>query len=90
MRIFDFAKVADWDDRLAALAGVAEPERWTFRTVPAASPLPVLDSYVRHTFQQAAAQGKVAQASELACFNTGLLKPGHATNGGSLARCGFR
>lgn len=75
MRIFDYAKVADWDERLAALAGMAEPERWTYRAVPDLSPLPVLDGYVKHTFLRVHAQGKVAETEALACFNTGLLTP---------------
>ena len=76
MRIFDYAKVADWDDRVSILAGMAEPERWTDRSVPSESPLPVLDGYVRHTFLHLHAQGKLAEIDELACFNTGLLTPG--------------
>lgn len=75
MRIFDYAKVADWDERLAALAGMAEPERWTYRAVPDLSPLPVLDGYGKHTFLRVHAQGKVAETEALACFNTGLLTP---------------
>jgi len=76
MRIFDFAKVADWDDRLKTLAELAEPERWTFRHVPAASPLPVLDSYIKYTFVRSFDQQKIVEAEQLACFNTGLLTPG--------------
>lgn len=73
MRIFDFAKVADWEPRLQALADLAEPERWTYLHVPDNSKLPVLDSYMRYTFLRLHAQGKVTETEELACFNTGLL-----------------
>ncbi|MGH2345518.1 MAG: DUF3825 domain-containing protein [Chloroflexota bacterium] len=75
-RIFDFAKVADWDDRLTNLAEIAEPERWTYLSVPSNSPLPVLDNYVRYTFIRAFDQQKIVVADQLACFNTGLLTPG--------------
>lgn len=75
-RIFDFAKVADWEDRLEDLASHAEPERWTYVSVPGDHPLPVLDSYVRHTFVRVFEQQQVAEAHDLACFNTGLLTPG--------------
>lgn len=75
MRIFDFAFVADWDLRLKTLAELAEPERWTFLSVPDKSPLPVLDSYLRYTFLRIYDQGKIAQTGQLACFNTGLLTP---------------
>lgn len=75
MRIFDYAKVADWESRLQAVADMAEPERWTYLRVPDSSPLPVLDSYLRYTFLRAHEQGKVTENDRLACFNTGLLTP---------------
>lgn len=76
MRIFDYAKVSDWDDRLRHLADTAEPERWIYHHVPDRSPLPVLDSYLRYTFLQAFDQQKICETDRLACFNTGLLTPG--------------
>ena len=75
MRIFAYAKVAEWDSRLANLAAMAEPERWTYQSVPDQSPLPVLDSYVRYTFLRVYEQRRVAESDRLACFNTGLLTP---------------
>lgn len=74
--IFDFAKIADWEDRLRTLAGMAEPERWTFQHVPSRRPVPILDSYIRHTFLRAYDQQKIVEAESLACFNTGLLTLG--------------
>lgn len=76
LRIFDYAKVSDWDDRLGHLAQMAEPERWVYQHVKDRSPLPVLDSYLRYTFLQAHEQGKLAETDRLASFNTGLLTPG--------------
>jgi hypothetical protein len=74
MRIFDYAKVADWDSRLQVLAeDLAEHERWTFRRVPDSSPLPVLDSYIRYTFLRVHEQAKITESDRLSCFNTGLL-----------------
>lgn len=52
-RIFDFAKVADWDDRLQELADMAEPERWKYLYAPSRSSVPVLDNYVKYTFVHA-------------------------------------
>lgn len=75
-RVFDFAKVADWEDRLQSLAEIAEPERWTYLSVPSTSPLPVLESYIKHTFIRAFDQQTIVEAEQLACFNTGLLTPG--------------
>ena len=76
MRIFDYAKVADWESRLENLQAMAEPERWTYRSVPDPTALPVLDAYLRYTFIRVYEQGKVVEVPELACFNTGLLTPG--------------
>ncbi|MCH7595130.1 MAG: DUF3825 domain-containing protein, partial [Planctomycetes bacterium] len=75
MRIFDYAKVADWDSRLQDLADMAEQERWTYVSVADRSPLPVLDAYVRYTFLRVHEQGGLAETDKLACFNTGLLTP---------------
>lgn len=75
MRIFDYAVVASWEDRLDTLAGMAEPERWIYKAVPSRKRLPILESYVRYTFERVLAQGKVIETDEYACFNTGLLTP---------------
>lgn len=75
MRIFDFALVANWEERLAELAAMAEPERWTYLTVPTKLKLPMLDSYVRHTFLRLSDQNRIEESAALACFNTGLLTP---------------
>lgn len=75
MRIFEYAKVADWDSRLQVLAGLAEKERWTYRSVPDLSPLPVLDGYIRYTFLRVYEQGEVTETERFSCFNTGLLTP---------------
>ncbi len=73
MRIFEFAKVAEWDSHLNIVAEMAEKERWTYRRVPDPSPLPILDSYVKHTFARLSEQGQLATTDRAACFNTGLL-----------------
>ncbi len=75
MRIFDFALVTEWDGRLQELADLAEPERWQYVRVPSATPLPVLDSYIRHTFARLSEQDKIQTTPTIACFNTGLLTP---------------
>lgn len=77
MRIFDFAKVADWENRLAALAAMAEPERWSNLHLPANNQHPILERYVKYTFDRAYDQQKIVIADQIACFNTGLLTEGH-------------
>ncbi len=78
MRIFEYAKVADWDSRLGSLANMAEPERWSYRCVPSSKDLPILDSYIRYTFLRIYEQGLILESLSGAhsCFNTGLLTPG--------------
>ena len=75
MRIFDYAKVADWESRLQTLADMAEKERWTYRSVPGSVSDPILDGYVRYTFIRVHEQKRIAEVAKLACFNTGLLTP---------------
>lgn len=75
MRIFEYAKVAEWDSRLADLAAMAEPERWTYLSVPDKSSRPILDSYVRYTFLLLYQQDRLAESDRTSCFNTGLLTP---------------
>lgn len=75
-RIFDFAKIADWDDRLATLAEMAEPERWHNLHIPAKNSHPILERYIAHTFIRTYDQQKIVIADQVACFNTGLLTPG--------------
>jgi hypothetical protein len=75
VRIFDFALVANWEERLQELARLAEPERWSYLRVPSDNDLPILDSYIRHTFIRLAEQSRIEESDTYACFNTGLLTP---------------
>lgn len=75
MRIFEFALVMNWESMLEDLAKMAEPERWDYINVPSDKKLPVLDSYIRHTFLRVHAQDRISEQNGLACFNTGLLTP---------------
>ena len=77
MRIFEYARVSDWDERLGTLAEIAEPERWHNLRLPSKEQHPILARYVAHTFLRAYDQQKVVEADQLACFNTGLLTRGH-------------
>lgn len=87
VRIFDYAKVAHFEERLADLASIAEPERWTYERVPEPrTALPVLESYVRFTFHRVAEQQKLAVNNDVSCFNTGLLTPGQEEIFGIFSR----
>ena len=78
MRIFEYAKVANWNDRISDLVTLAEPERWEFISMPAECDYPVLDSYIKFTFRRIYDQNLIVESysGQYACFNTGLLTPG--------------
>ncbi len=59
---------------LQSLADLAELEDWTGQ-YDLARPLPILDSYVRYTYQRLVLEDKVAESidGETAALNTGLL-----------------
>jgi Domain of unknown function (DUF3825) len=63
-----------WQDTLEALAGLAEPEDWTGSNT-AVRPLPILDSFLRYTYQRLVMEDKIAVThdGEHAAVNTGLL-----------------
>jgi hypothetical protein len=63
-----------WGHTLTALEQLAEPEDWTGRHAPG-RPLPILDSYLRYTYQRLVLEDKVVTTEdrEHAAINTGLL-----------------
>jgi hypothetical protein len=77
MTIFRYAKVHNWSTRVAQLGAMAEPERWGYQHIAGTCPLPVLDNYLQNTFARAQVQNKILESERSACFNTGLLTPGH-------------
>jgi len=65
-----------WEETLALLAELAEPEEWT-GSCPTGRPLPILDSFLRYTYRRLVMEDKIAVTAdgECAAFNTGLLTP---------------
>lgn len=63
-----------WADALAGLASLAEDEDWTGAGADD-RPLPILDSYIRYTYQRLVMEQKIAvsENGEFAALNTGLL-----------------
>jgi hypothetical protein len=61
-------------DVLEALQDLAEDEEWA-GAVPTIRPLPILDSFLRYTYQRLVMEDKIAVThdGEYAAFNTGLL-----------------
>ncbi|MDQ2914270.1 MAG: DUF3825 domain-containing protein [Chloroflexota bacterium] len=75
-----FHEFASWSaGSLSTLAGLAQPEDWTYRNTTSDRDLPILYGYMVHTFRRVHQQGRVtvveADAGRFACFNTGLLTP---------------
>jgi Domain of unknown function (DUF3825) len=75
-----FHDFASWQTgSLLTLAGLAQPEDWSYRNASSERPLPILRNYIIHTFRRAHLQGRVPTIQEgdspFGCFNTGLLTP---------------
>jgi hypothetical protein len=76
MSIFDYSWIADWSDRLTRLAEMIEPERWSYVSLPSRSTHPILDSYIKHTFNRIVEENKMIVTDRFSVFNTGLLTVG--------------
>jgi len=63
-----------WADVLSSLAALAEDEDWLGHGA-SGRPLPILDSYLRYTYQRLVLEGKIAHSADgqYAALNTGLL-----------------
>jgi hypothetical protein len=75
-----FHTFASWNpSSLLTLTGLAQAEDWNYRQATSEKEVPILRSYITHTFRRAQFQDKVAfgehNGSPIACFNTGLLTP---------------
>jgi cold shock CspA family protein len=77
--IFDWAYLGYLPNTLSELASLALPERWEFQNAPRNQdrPLPILASYLIHTFGRLVLERKVLVNENASCaaFNTGLVDP---------------
>lgn len=66
-----------WEQTLKSLANLAESEDWVGANPGDDRPLPILDSYLRYTYQRLVLEGKIAVSDDgsHAAINTGLLTP---------------
>jgi hypothetical protein len=73
--LFDFAYLHNFDERLAELTNLAEPEIWDYQTTPNARPLPILYNYIRYTYLRLAEEVKIELSEDglNVVFNTGLV-----------------
>ena len=74
----DFTAMPRFNDDIATLVGLAEPEDWDYKDAPSAHDHPVLRSYVTYTYRRIAEEKKIAITAdeEFACWNTGLITQG--------------
>ncbi len=76
-RLIDWAYLRHIPTTLSNLAALALPERWGFKDSPndPARPMPILYSYLVHTFGRLVLEQKVAisDSGSFASFNTGLV-----------------
>lgn len=74
---FDFAYVSNFDDRLANLSQLCEPEDWAYQSSVSEHPLPILFNYIRYTYARLAQEEKIEMSDDgsRAIFNTGLVTP---------------
>src|SRR5262249_4745049 len=75
--VFDLVFIPHTDERLDALAVVAEPEEWDYRHTTTDHKKPILYNYVRYTYRRLAEENKIAVADDgtAIAFNTGLVTP---------------
>ena len=76
--LFDLVFIPHIDQRLAELAGMAEPEDWSYRNTPNDHQNPVLYNYLRYTYSRLAEEEKIAVADDgrSVVMNTGLVTAG--------------
>lgn len=77
--LFDWAYLGYMPNVLGELRGLALKEHWEFKNTPPSAdrPLPILHSYLLHTFGRLVLERKilVSESANLAAFNTGLVDP---------------
>lgn len=73
-----FAVLDQWATKIGVLADpLAHKEDWDYRHTPSKHQLPILHSYLHHTFKRLEEENKILQSkdragADIACFNTGL------------------
>jgi Domain of unknown function (DUF3825) len=74
---YDFAMMPKYEQSIADLATLAEPEEWDYKTSPQITSHPILQNYIKYTYRRVAEEKKVAVTKDekSACWNTGLITP---------------
>lgn len=71
----DFAMMPKFPEHIAALAQLAEPEDWDYKTAPANHAHPILRNYLTYTYRRVAEEKKIniTPDESYCCWNTGLI-----------------
>jgi hypothetical protein len=75
LSFYEFAMMPKFDEHIATLADLAEPEDWNYKYSAANSPLPILQAYIKYTYKRIAEEKKVSVTKDekYICWNTGLI-----------------
>jgi len=73
--LLEYAYLGVLVDTLNSLKTMAMPEIWDYSKVDPERPLPILYSYLIHTFTRLKEEDKVIERGDYSCFNTGLVTP---------------
>jgi hypothetical protein len=75
--LYRFALIPRIDDKLALLAGLADPEDWSYRHTQTDKQHPILYNYLHYTFARLEEEGKVGfdENQTHSLFDTGLTTP---------------
>ncbi len=73
---FDWAHIPSYQDKLAELSNLAEPEDWQYKNHPATNTgFPILDNYLKFTYKRISKEKKIEfdKTDKACCFNSGLV-----------------
>lgn len=73
--LFDFAFIANFEQKIEYIARLAQPENWDYRYAQSNKKHPILQSYLHYTFSRIQEENKIVETKDKskACFNTGLV-----------------
>lgn len=68
--LYNYMLWGDYNKRIEELAGLAMPEKWSFRE---ATDNAILKNYLKYTFKRLRQQSKIVETDEYCLLNTGLF-----------------
>lgn len=71
--LFEYAYIRVIENTLNELKDIAMDETWEYQYTSFDKPLPILFSYLLHTFHRIKDENKILEIDRYSCFNTGLV-----------------